>query len=390
MHSSITSRKRYDVIVIGARCAGAATAMLLARSGMRVLMVDRDAYGTDTLSTHALMRTGVAMLHRWGVLPEVIKAGTPPVRSTTFTYEGEKVVVDVKPGQGVDALYAPRRTVLDSLLVDAATAAGAEVRYGVLLTDLLTDATGRVFGAVLRGPDGQLTSVNADLVIGADGRQSTVARLVDAPCYAQSRHKSSAVFGYFTGVKDDGYCWHYRPGANIGIIPTNDGAQCVFVLVPPARFRETFGEDAMTGFLKQVAASDPDLGEQVRAEHQEGRLYRFGGALGHMRQSHGRGWALVGDAGYFKDPITAHGITDALRDAELLSRAVVSADPNALPAYQSVRDDLSRLLFETTDAIASFEWGMDEIKAHHVDLNKAMKAELAYMLEEGPYMRMAA
>jgi flavin-dependent dehydrogenase len=109
-----------------------------------------------------------------------------------------------------------------------------------------------------------------------------------------------------------------------------------------------------------------------------------------MRQSHGRGWALVGDAGYFKDPITAHGITDALRDAELLSRAVTSADPDAMAVFQSVRDDLSRLLFETTDAMASFEWGMDEIKAHHADLIRAMDAELAYMLEEGRDMRMVA
>jgi 2-polyprenyl-6-methoxyphenol hydroxylase-like FAD-dependent oxidoreductase len=390
MQTSLVSRKRYDAIIIGARCAGAATAMLLARSGMKVLMVDRDAYGSDTLSTHAMMRTGVAMLHRWGVLADVIKAGTPPVRNMTFAYEGEKVVVDVKPDQGIDALYAPRRTVLDPVLVDAAAAAGVEIRFGVSLADLLTDVTGRVFGAVLRGTDGQLHSVRADLVIGADGRQSTVARLVDAPCYVQSRHKSSAVFGYFTGVKDEGYCWHYRPGANIGTIPTNDSAQCVFVLVPPARFHETFGDDTMTGFLKQIAASDPDLAEQVRSGRQEGRLYRFGGALGHMRQSHGRGWALVGDAGYFKDPITAHGITDALRDAELLSRAVTSADPDAMAVFQSVRDDLSSLLFETTDAMASFEWGMGDIKAHHADLIKAMDAELAFMLEEGTSMRMVA
>jgi 2-polyprenyl-6-methoxyphenol hydroxylase-like FAD-dependent oxidoreductase len=104
MQGSMISRKRYDVIVIGARCAGAATAMLLARSGMRVLMVDRESYGADTLSTHALMRTGVALLHRWGVLPGVIKAGTPPVRRMNFIYDGETVEVEVEPGQGIDAL----------------------------------------------------------------------------------------------------------------------------------------------------------------------------------------------------------------------------------------------------------------------------------------------
>src|SRR5580765_1213789 len=126
---------RYDVVVVGARPAGAATAMLLARAGLRVLVVDRGRYGTDTLSTHALMRGGVLQLHRWGVLDAVVGAGTPPVRRTTFRYGGEEIVIPIKASHGVDALYAPRRTVLDRLLVDAAVEAGAEVRYGVAVVD---------------------------------------------------------------------------------------------------------------------------------------------------------------------------------------------------------------------------------------------------------------
>ena len=126
----------YDVVIVGARAAGAATAVLLARQGMRVLVVDRDRYGTDTLSTHALMRGGVLLLSRWGLLDQIVDAGTPAIRRTTFYYGAETVSVAIKPSPGVDALYAPRRTLLDRVLVDAAVAAGAEVRFGVTVTGL--------------------------------------------------------------------------------------------------------------------------------------------------------------------------------------------------------------------------------------------------------------
>ncbi len=123
-----------DVVVVGARCAGAATALLLARAGARVVLVDRGGYGRDTLSTHALMRAGTLQLHRWGLLERVVAAGTPPVRRTEFRYGAAGTTVTLKPLAGVDALYAPRRTVLDPILVDAARQAGADVRYGVSVT----------------------------------------------------------------------------------------------------------------------------------------------------------------------------------------------------------------------------------------------------------------
>ena len=124
--------QRYDVIVIGARCAGAGTAMLLARRGLQVLAVDRDRYGTDTLSTHALMRGGVLQLHRWGLL-------------TSFNYADDVVKVQIKPQDGVDGLYAPRRTVIDKLLVDAARESGAEIAYRTRLIDIMRSPEGRDF-----------------------------------------------------------------------------------------------------------------------------------------------------------------------------------------------------------------------------------------------------
>src|SRR5919202_1106128 len=127
----------YAPLVVGARCAGAATAMLMARRGMKVLVIDRAAYGADTVSTHALMRGAVLQLHRWGVLPRLEEMATPAVRSTTFHYGAEDpVAVAIRPADGVDALYAPRRTVLDSALADAAVEAGADVRHGHSLVAL--------------------------------------------------------------------------------------------------------------------------------------------------------------------------------------------------------------------------------------------------------------
>jgi len=150
----------YDVIVVGARCAGAAAAMLLARAGHRVLVVDRGRYGTDTLSTHALMRGAVVQLHRWSLLPAVIAAATTPVRQATFVYGEETVTVPITARDGVDALYAPRRYVLDRLLVDAASAAGADSVFGVRLRELRRSDTGRVNGVVLEDQSGQVYGSN--------------------------------------------------------------------------------------------------------------------------------------------------------------------------------------------------------------------------------------
>src|SRR5262245_66498210 len=128
---------RYDVVIVGARAAGAATALLLPRQGLRVLVIDRGRYGSDTLSTHALMRGAVFQLHRWGLLDRIKALGTPAIRSASFHYGDDVLEVPVKPRDGVEALYAPRRTVLDQLLVDAATEAGVDTMFGVRVTEMI-------------------------------------------------------------------------------------------------------------------------------------------------------------------------------------------------------------------------------------------------------------
>src|SRR5436190_2435744 len=168
---------RVDAVIVGARCAGAATALLLARAGARVLVVDKGVYGSDTLSTHALMRGAVLQLHQWGVLPTIVAAGTPPVQSTTFSYREQDITVPIEPRFGVGALYAPRRALLDRILVDAAADSGAEVRYGVRVDDVITDERGRVRG-ITAVESGTRQRIEADIVVGADGLYSTIAQRV--------------------------------------------------------------------------------------------------------------------------------------------------------------------------------------------------------------------
>ncbi|MFL5281226.1 MAG: NAD(P)/FAD-dependent oxidoreductase [Rhodopila sp.] len=370
---------RYDVLVVGARCAGAATAMLMARHGMNVLLIDRGAYGSDTISTHALMRGGVLQLHRWGLLPRIIAADTPAVRTTTLHYGSDVLEVAVKSVQGVDALYAPRRTVLDTVLVDAARDAGADVRHGYLLASLRQRPDGRINGATVIDPNGNRHEIMADLVIGADGIGSRVAQLAGAAVLREAACSSAVVYGHWNGMKSRGYRWHYIPGASAGVIPTNDGRCCVFAAVAASRFRAAIRHDPMSGYQRALAEAAPGLSETMAISTLENRLWVFAGRKGYMRQACGPGWALVGDAGYFKDPLTAHGITDALRDAALLTEAAASGTDTGLAAYAATRDALSLPLFKLTEAIASFQWDIETVQRHHHALNAAMKTEVEHL-----------
>ena len=380
MQTGPSFRARYDALVVGARAAGAATAMLLARAGLSVLAVDRGRLGDDTLSTHALMRGAVLQLHRWGLLRALEAAGTPPIRSATFHYGEEDIPIPIKPRDGIDALYAPRRTVLDPLLVRAAAAAGAEVVHGVAAIDLVRDARGRVAGAVLAGADGSPTRVEADIVIGADGIRSPIARLVGAPVERAGRSATAVVYGHFAGLAQDGYHWYYRPGVSAGAIPTNDGRTCLFVALPPARFLDELpaGVDAL--YRRILAEAAPEMARAVARARLDAKLRLFPGTPGFLRRAWGPGWALVGDAGYFKDPLTAHGLTDALRDAELLARAIVAGTDGALAAYQATRDEVSLGLFEVTDRIASFAWDLEQAKRDHHLLARHMAGEAEMLL----------
>ena len=371
------AHEAYDALIVGARCAGAATAMLMAQKGMRVLVIDRGDYGTDTISTHALMRGGVLQLHRWGILPRLQEAGTPPVRETTFHYGEEAISVAIKPSSGVDALYAPRRTLLDSTLVDVAREAGAVVRHGLTLVSLTHRSDGRVCGATVLDADGSTTRIESGLVVGADGAGSSVARLAGAKTVYGARHTTAVIFGYFPGIELANYHWWYRPGIGAGVIPTNSGRHCVFVAIPPQRLRNDPLRHNRTALFSEVLReADPALAALIAGAQPDAPLCVFAGRKGFLRRAYGPGWALVGDAGYFKDPLTAHGITDALRDAELLANAAAAG---TMAEYSAIRDDLSLSLFEVTDAIAALDWDLDRIKPLHQRLNQAMKREVEHL-----------
>ena len=358
----------WDAVVVGARVAGASTALLLARAGLRVLVVDRARRGSDTVSTHALMRGGVLQLLRWGVLDRVAATGAPPVRRVTFHYGAESMPVSLKPYAGVDALYAPRRTILDAMLVDAAEDAGARFRFGLAATDLARDGAGRVVGVVLRDHGGATWTERARLVVGADGRGSLVAARVAAPTIVAGAHTAAYAYGYWPAADLDGYHWHYGDALSAGAIPTNDGLACVFVGGPPAvlaaatrHHRPAAAQRALLarldGGLADLAAGRPD-----------GPVRFFRGMPARLRQPHGPGWALVGDAGWWKDPLSTHGITEALRDAELLAAAVVAGAASeraaglALAGYQAQRDHLALPMHPIVDRLASHEWDLAEAR----------------------------
>lgn len=375
----------YDAVIIGARCAGAATGMLLARAGAKVLIVDRDARIGDTLSTHALMRPAVSLLSAWGLIDQVAEHA-PCVTQTTFHYGNEEVTVPIRPTQQASGLFAPRRWHLDQLLLDAAEAAGADIRLGHSCDGLFRSTSGAVTGVIFRDRQGRRHRIRCRMLIGADGRSSRVAELVGAPLQAYSPDRSATVYGYISGLSNQGYRWFYGDGIAAGAIPTNDGQHCLFASCKPNAFRQTFGMDAAEGAAEIFEYWEPAIAELIRSNGFSDKMRRYGGAPGHIRACAGDGWALVGDAGYFKDPATAHGITDAFLDANRLSRALEHT-PGDGSSYQMARNLNAPGFFNLTQRIASLECDIETLKGLHIELNAFMKAESTELESELQHTR---
>jgi flavin-dependent dehydrogenase len=367
----------FDAVIVGARAAGAATAMLLARRGLKVLAIDRDRYGSDTLSTHALMRGAVDHLERWGIAPE-LRAQVPAIHTTTFHYCQTAIDLDITGG-GNSPLMAPRRTLLDRTMVDYAAEAGADVRHQTKLVDIARTMGGRVCGIKIEDSSGRTRQISCDLLIGADGRESTVARRLGVPITRQGQEGSPYVIRYvedleLPGVADStaAFQWLFGPNLGGGIIPTGDGQHAIFAGTTRERFRTEIRHDVTAGHQRLLDELHPEFAEAVRRSTPIERARSWPGLPGRFRKAFGPGWALVGDAGYFKDPYAAHGISDAFRDAELLADAVITGDFND---YEETRDRLSTPLFDVLEQVASYRWTLEELQGMHLQLGKAMSAE---------------
>lgn len=373
----------YDVIVVGARVAGAPTAMLLARCGHRVLMIDRAEVGSDTTSTHTVLRLGMLQLKRWGLEDRLVDTGTPAIDHVTLGFGDELAGIDLSDDFGVASLYAPRRTVLDPLLVDAATEAGVDLVSPARLVDLAWD-TGRVVGATL-DVDGDQREVTAHFVVGADGMWSRTAQLVDSRTYRSYPAENATYYAYYEGIETEGVWFHFAPGVTAGLIPTNDGQTCVYVGWPKNRIGE-FREDPEGAFLRQATAGHDLIGAALSgATRLSGFRGMPNGLPGFLREPGGPGWALVGDAGYTKDSISAHGISDALRDAELCARAIDRAldEPDeetaALSAYRVRRDRLSVDLLDQSSRLGSYRWTVEQASDLMRGISGAVKDECEAM-----------
>jgi len=378
--------KSYDVAVVGGRVAGAATAMLLARAGLRVTVVDRARPGTDTVSTHGLMRAGVLQLSRWGLLPRLVAAGTPPITRTVFHYrDRDPVTVSIRPSAGVPALFAPRRHILDAILADAAAEEGAHVRYRMPVTGLLRDERGRVTGVAARAGDGSLTQIRATVTVGADGVGSLVARETAAPVTRRGSAGSAVLYGYVADLAGAGYEWAYGDGAAAGVLPTNGGEACVFAATTPERMRALRADGIEAAFRTVLSAASPALAERVEGSSALDRIRGWRGMPGIVRRPFGPGWALVGDAGLFRDPISSHGMTDALRDAEILASGILEMlwggvpEQVALGGYQALRDRLSLRMFDAVDRIAAYDWSPERVDGLLRAHSGAMSDEIDYL-----------
>ncbi|MEV0230718.1 NAD(P)/FAD-dependent oxidoreductase [Nonomuraea sp. NPDC050786] len=304
----------YDVIVVGARCAGSPTAMLLARAGYRVLLVDKARFPRDTLSTHYIHQPGVAAMGRWGVLDAVVATGAPPIDRIVHQVEDVRLEGCSWGVDGYRTAYAPRRHRLDPVLAEAAVAAGAEFRDGCQVDELLYDGD-RVRGVVLRTAAGRFEE-RARLVVGADGMRSTVAALVGAPILLEGERRTCVYFSYWEDLPAT-FEVYARGRRLVGTVPTNDGRTLVGAYFPQAEFESIRG-DAMAAYLENVRVTSPELHERLRSARRAERLYGTGDQRNFFRQAAGPGWVLVGDAGYHKDSIGNSGITDAFLQVQSL------------------------------------------------------------------------
>jgi 2-polyprenyl-6-methoxyphenol hydroxylase-like FAD-dependent oxidoreductase len=348
--------KTYDAIVVGARVAGSPTAMLLARKGYDVLLVDRASFPSDTISTHLIHPPGINALQRWGLLDKIVVSGCPAI--DTYAFDFGPFTLTGAPDPDGTVAYGPRRTVLDKVLLDAAVEAGAEVREGFSVESMVYEHD-QVVGVRGHGKSSTTVTEHARVVIGADGRHSLVAQAVNPFQYHEKPPLLAGYYAYWSGLPMQGRFETYiRPNRGMAAFPTNDDLTVVIAAWPYAEFEAN--KKDIEGNLFKTYDLAPAFAERLRAAARETRF--VGTAVPNFfRKPYGPGWALVGDAGYNKDFITAQGIHDAFRDAELCVTALDEAFGGtrsfdaAMADYQSRRDAQVLPMYEFTTELATLE-----------------------------------
>ena len=349
----------YDAIVVGARCAGSPTAMLLARKGYRVLVVDKATFPSDTISTHILWPHGAEVLGRWGLSSALESTGVPPIcRRMSF---------DVGPfalrGTGPDANggrggFCPRRKVLDGVLLNAAAASGAEIRPAFTVERLLFDGD-TVVGIRGRQRNGAVVDERARIVIGADGVHSVVAQQVRALEYDRRPIAECCYYSYFSDVPQDDIELYVREHCAFGGAPTNDDLHLVMVNWPARDFAAVRAD--VEGHVQRALAMARDFAARVNSGKREEPWYGTAGVPNYFRKPYGPGWALVGDASYNRDPITAQGMSDAFIEAEQLADAIDAGFSGrddltqVLEAVERSRNERVRSMYEFTYELATLE-----------------------------------
>jgi 2-polyprenyl-6-methoxyphenol hydroxylase-like FAD-dependent oxidoreductase len=330
-------------------------------------LLDKATFPSDTMSTHVVHPPGVAALERWGLLERLEATGCPPIETYAFDFGPLTIAGSPRPIDGVARAYCPRRSVLDQLLVEAAGEAGVEIREGFAVDEVLA-ADGTVTGVRGHAKGGVAATERARVVIGADGRHSLVAKTVRPREYDVRRSHLAMYYSYWSDLPADGLETFIRAENRRGwaAATTHDGLAVLPFAWPVEEFR-TNRKDIEGNFFAAMDLA-PEFAERVRAARRESRFIGSADLPGYFRKPFGPGWALLGDAGYHKNPITAMGINDAFRDAELVAGALDDflsgrcTYEMGMSAYQQTRDREAQPVYEFTDEFAQLRPPPPEIQ----------------------------
>jgi len=362
----------YHAIVVGARCAGSPTAMLLARRGHRVLLIDKAAFPSDVVSTHYLHLPAVARLRDWGLLDEVLATGCPTICQMTASIADAYLTGMPPEWDGVRFGIAPRRTVLDKILFDAAVEAGARAFTACTVDEVVMDGD-RVVGVRGHTRDGGQLAATAPIVVGADGIHSLVARTTGAKTYLSTPPRTAVWYTYWqgTGIQHELFARMHDP--EIFVVPTHD--DCVNVLVGcRAEEFNDFRKDIPRNYHRALKRL-PEIADRVYRGRQVEPFYGTRRTSQWMRHPYGPGWVLIGDSGCHKDPIAGIGISDAFRHVDVLVDAIHDglsgrrAMADALRDFHSWRDATTREHFEYVCQIAA----QDELPTEWPELLKTLQ-----------------